>query len=189
MRYKMLSITIIFITGTIFVLSGILQIAHVAQQRGWATAKGELIRAALRNSSQNGQLTYVVAAEYSYIVEGKEYIGDRISTDYAATPDRARHEFVKEEIKAAQQLTVWYDPSNPSNCLLVRSTGVRAKLPIYFGLILLSAIPAVYLFLSSLQESNTSNLDRLVASIRDNNVTVHPKNNAIDNSDDVPPER
>jgi hypothetical protein len=184
----MLSITIICIAGAIFVLSGALQLAYVAKQRKWSASKGELIRADIRNSIQNGHSTYFVAVEYSYIVGGKEFTGDRVSTDYAASSDRARHELIKKSIEAVHHLKVWYDPSNPSSSVLVGSTGVRARLPIFFGLILLSSVPAVYCFLSSLQESSTSNLDRIARLIHDNSVNNPARNSTIDTIDDNPPD-
>ncbi|WP_406693858.1 DUF3592 domain-containing protein [Singulisphaera sp. Ch08] len=89
--------------------------------KGWPTARGTMIELAMKRhqpGTERGNF-YRVTARYTYAVEGKRYEGTRIAFGYMMSGDRDEHAGIYRRLKASREVSVRYDPSNPTRSCLI----------------------------------------------------------------------
>jgi hypothetical protein len=94
----------------------------------WATAAGQIETVRIDTSYDNVsnteivQDTYVPKVDYSYTVEGKQYVGTRINfvRQHYARENKAKAVVANYTMGAAVMIA--YDPADPQNSVLDRST-------------------------------------------------------------------
>jgi len=112
-----------------------------ASQR-WLPATGTIIMATVtslgKSSSGKDDAGFTPSFQYRYIVDGREYLGEKISQRIVVYRDeKSAQEFVKE-FPAGQDITIFYEKGNPSNALLELPSHQINKL--YIGLAVLLTI-------------------------------------------------
>ncbi|AUM12284.1 DUF3592 domain-containing protein [Ketobacter alkanivorans] len=87
------------------------------------------------------QKEYVVSVSYKYVVEGKEYVGNRLSPWAFVTNNNARF-ILKSQLNSicrgsSGKITVYYDPEKPHKSFLIKPglfgksvTGLLAIMPL-----------------------------------------------------------
>jgi len=100
----------------------------------WPSTKGELIDISVREfgfSFAPSQKRYVAVAAYKYVVDGREYIGKRLSPWLFMTNNNASL-ILKNQINSIFHhsdgaVTVYYNLRNPNKCYLIKP-GLYGKL-------------------------------------------------------------
>jgi len=108
----------------------------------WLQAGGTIIMATVTSLGKSGSgkddAGFTPSFQYRYIVDGKEYLGEKISQRIVVYRDeKSAQEFVKE-FPAGQDVTVYYEKNNPSSALLELPVHQINKL--YVGLAVLLTI-------------------------------------------------
>lgn len=123
--------------GTLISLSSGESIYLGHQSHSWAKTKGEIMSFRVFETEDN----WYYDISYKYVVNNKDYIGDRIY--FSAVASISEGEAIVFENKYALPGTVvdvYYDPDNPS--LAVLETGANSRLTLILGvLMILFSIP------------------------------------------------
>lgn len=135
-------------------LSGIIGLYRMIRSKKWKLTIGRIINAEIKymdfNSDGQTSTKLVMAKEYSYTVNGKDYISNQnyasdslYSKDFKAFNKREQYasdlNFInsEKEIKAliGTDARVYYDPKKPQRACLVPQVNNEIFLPIFMGLI------------------------------------------------------
>ncbi|PKQ65799.1 hypothetical protein BZG02_01990 [Labilibaculum filiforme] len=131
----------VFIIGGWFFYENISQtlVEEANASKSWPTVQGTVTSATIHTSISDGTKMYNSDIIYTYLVEGKEYLGTRISTTDGSTSNSSS---VKKEIQKyaeGRTVTVHYDPEFPDASLLEAGPNIFTYLisygPLLFCLI------------------------------------------------------
>jgi hypothetical protein len=98
------------------------------ESQGWASTIGTIVESRLGQSTNYSgdapTVSYSPVVEYTYSVLGQAYTGERITFGMTEASSRsARAKEVLNRYPAGEQVTVHYDPNNPSEAVLERRAG------------------------------------------------------------------
>ncbi len=125
--------------GGLFVFA-ILTFAECQASQKWSAVQGKVESAGVdvtvgRSGQGRRMVEHSASVVYHYTVQGKEYIGSQIAfgprENYASAARALARPYSPD-----QQVTVYYDPNNPSNAVLQREVVFGAYLHLAFGLAL-----------------------------------------------------
>lgn len=146
--------------GAALSLFGVFFLRTALASYGWPSAPGivQAINASLYRSEYNGaRRTYVYEVTYGYEVDEITYTGDRYSLGEGSTAssqyDTAREakQAGTEAYPLGSEITVYYDPQNPTETVLKRGPNIGTSAPLLMGLFFL---PCGVLFLKILPRLN-----------------------------------
>jgi hypothetical protein len=143
-----------YIIGIVITLFGIWMIYRALAPRiksrqaaAWPTTQAEILESTVeedraRSATGKANIAFVPFVSYRYVVDGKQYDGNRI------TVARAGYDFldasnIREQFKEGEKIPVHYNPANPGDSILKPSAtvGMFSRIPGIFvtlvGLILL----------------------------------------------------
>lgn len=130
--------TIFLVVGGPSVLYAVVSVFRGLSTYAWRRADGVLANSRVEESPAMYGNSYRPRATYSYMVDGKTYLGTRIyfgDDVYWNSPGAA--ERMLSKISDTPSLTVYYEASNPSESVLLR--GVRARAILMMAMALLFA--------------------------------------------------
>lgn len=113
-----------------------------ARMASWAETQGVLSQAQLISNRSSKSTTYSVEAEYRYGVEGRDYRGSRVDigsgSDNIGDYQQELGNRLRMALQNGQRVSVWYDPDNPDDAVLVRDLrfgllGFQSIFVILFG--------------------------------------------------------
>ena len=98
------------------------------ESRGWASTFGTIVESRLGQSTNFGQdgptVSYYPIIKYEYSIGGQPFTGEKITFGLTETTARsAKAEQVLDTYPVDKQVTVYYDPNNPSDTVLERRAG------------------------------------------------------------------
>src|SRR5512144_1174356 len=98
------------------------------ESHGWASTPGTVLEARLGQSTNYGQdgptVSYYPVIKYEYSVGGQLFSGEKITFGLTEAASRsAKAEQVLDKYPVDRQVTVYYDPNNPSDAVLERRAG------------------------------------------------------------------
>lgn len=109
--------------------------AHRA--RSWQATTARVVSSTVKShSSSKGGTTYSPKVCYTYSIDGVSYTSDRYSTFGISTSDYAAQKEKARQYRPGQEITIYYDPSNPSESVIERVTSVPFFLVGFFGIFL-----------------------------------------------------
>jgi hypothetical protein len=98
------------------------------ESHGWASTLGTVVASRLGQSTNYGQdgptVSYYPVIKYEYTIGGQSFAGEKITfgpTETAARSAKAGQ--VLDAYPVDKQVTVYYDPNNPSDAVLERRAG------------------------------------------------------------------
>lgn len=124
--------------GLILVLVGVLSFWNSLASSRWPTATGEIIESSV-NCWGDGDVPaarHQAKIVYRYTVRGQEYEGGRISFREPENPVKSRPEHPDELVSrypVRKNVTVFYDPRDPSFAVLEPGAGAAAYAPVVMG--------------------------------------------------------
>jgi hypothetical protein len=98
--------------------------------RQWPSAEGMIVRSSVKKVEgvhynrllrrNEPETAYYPDVEYKFTVKGTGYVGNRLSTVLSGSerPDAAVVKIILDTYPVGKHVRVFYDPQNPSNCLL-----------------------------------------------------------------------
>ncbi|WP_205877789.1 DUF3592 domain-containing protein [Mycobacterium camsae] len=111
------------VIGVVLLLKGVRAMARDKPGRGWPSAPGRVTNSQI-TLGQNSRLV----VEYRYEVDGVSYEGDVLHAP-KSTRSLADNEALWEQYPVGEQVTVNYDPANPSTAVLLLGTH-SARVPV-----------------------------------------------------------
>jgi hypothetical protein len=118
----------------------------------WPTVNGQVVESKVieepaRNAMGNVNNTYLIVAKYQYSVGGKQYEGERVAFGSPAF-NYLTASNIKDQFAEGKEVPVYYNPSNPEECVLAPKTtvGMPSRIPGIFLLIIGVAIPLIAIF-------------------------------------------
>jgi hypothetical protein len=118
---------IILVIGLVVLIIFGRNILQGQKSRSWPTVSGTILQSSLEVHHQTDDdgstsTTYGVMVSYQYSVSGQEFVGNRRTFSNVRTGSRRRAEALLARYPQGGQVDVFYDPQDPSTCVL--ETGV-----------------------------------------------------------------
>ena len=143
-----LFLCVLWFAGFGMLMYGVWTLLKSNSVKSWPETTGKVMSVKLVESGRKG--SRMVAAEYSYVVDSREYIGQRIAFGYASSNQEGVHEALFEKLRSAKSVVVQYDPNNYSISALSYGMNSSIRLVLIFSimfLVLVSGVIAmVYIF-------------------------------------------
>ena len=130
----------VFTGGALAFLCGCFELYDAFDSKKWPSTKADIHPITITIAPKGN---HALNLEYSYQVEGKTYLGNRISFDsrLSTTDSISIEKWVKENIKLPE-MNVYYQPDHPGNAVLFNGVSFGS----YFGII----IGIVFMFFGSI---------------------------------------
>jgi hypothetical protein len=123
--------------GSIFGIIGLLVIGYysfrlIRINTVFKQATCTLVSKNLKVSSDSDGTTYKPEFTYNFTVDGRQYTGTVYEpVNHSSSQNRAQNELNKYQV--GRTYTCWYDPLNPTDCVLTKNTGWSILFPVIFG--------------------------------------------------------
>lgn len=115
--------------------------------KDWPTAQGVIARSGLSRVKLLNEEKYQADVKYHFQVNGRDYSGTRISfMSTTGSSEKAQYALI-EPYPVGAEVTVYYDPDDPSSSILVPGSGSLVTRIIFYAIPLLLAGFGVFLFL------------------------------------------
>ncbi|MBN2533018.1 MAG: DUF3592 domain-containing protein [Spirochaetales bacterium] len=146
-KFIFLVVGIIFLCIVIFVHTSSLQTFS------WEITDGLILSASIiQRLDSDNQIEYYPEVSYSYSIEGKEYRSTRISLFQVGNGTKSEAATIVNRYPTGKNITVYYDPQNPGNAVLVRGISPFVMTILYILVVIVLAagiIAAIMVPLSS----------------------------------------
>ncbi len=141
----------------ICVMAGLVSLGYAVYQRirlqasaDWLQSPGTITKSELIRSDTSDSVEYSVAVLYDYVANGSRYTGNRIEFGRRGFARKKRAEAELERYPVNCAVTVYFNPDQPDDCVLVRSVPYNTMyfvlgilmLAVAFGIVVFSAIRA-----------------------------------------------
>ena len=151
-QYRIISAFMIFIilAGCALFTFGVFFVIEASASRDWPSVQGEVESVYVRRtrdnrSSTQGSYSYHFEVTYNYLVNDITYISDRYSlgdgstaSSRYSTDDEARAD-ARETYPTGSEITVYYDPADPSSAVLNPGLNWGTLVPLLLGLFFILA--------------------------------------------------
>lgn len=145
MKPKWILATIFTIILLGFFSVGLFQVYRWARLFSYEETEGIVIGKNLKKAfvSQSGVGEFVPEIYYSFSVNGMEYKGNKFILQYISKKNEAKHglkrwaQSILDEYEVGDKVLLYYNPSNPKECVLSRKLGWLVLLPVIFPALLL----------------------------------------------------
>jgi len=149
--------------GAITLYLGIQSFNKARASTNWPEAEGKIISSSVeshtsektgssrdRSRSRGGTTTtttYKAEVFYEYTVDGKTYNGNRVAYGNVSTSSPSRARRIVDRYPEGKEISVYYQPDDPEECLLEPGMKLQTLFLPGFGLIFLCAGVAMFIFL------------------------------------------
>ena len=118
----MAQIVFVGLVGLALFLVGLRQVRKSRDARDWPRSAGTIISAAIRStqSADPESASLYLALEYRFQVAGQNFMGQKICPVEQLYTSTKQAQAALATYPAGSQVEVFYDPQNPSNCILKR---------------------------------------------------------------------
>lgn len=129
------------VTGIIALIWGGLIVQNASVSSDWPSVKGEITKSKVekktervkKNDRWQTKTTFWAGVQYSYSVDGTEFVGGKISFgDYGGEQEHARQ--IVKRFKKGKAVDVYYDPEEPKTAVLEPGTSNSSYLVLGIGL-------------------------------------------------------
>ena len=116
-------VLVAIIIGLVLVISGRQVRRRAAEVKHWPETNGRILRSKIVDIKAKTRMIYQVTATYEYRVNGQIYQSQRIdpSDRWRAVNSRAIAEQEYRKYQPGQQVSVYYNPTQPEEAVLDRS--------------------------------------------------------------------
>jgi hypothetical protein len=84
----------------------------------WPTAEAQVLSCELVDNSAEGVASFEVRAQYSYTIDGREYVSEKIHPGYGSSSAEGHHVLFRK-MKSASRVLVYYNAETPSESYLI----------------------------------------------------------------------
>jgi hypothetical protein len=147
------SLNILFFSGVGFLLlnRSLRDYSNDKRSQSWPKVKGYVEHCELVDISDVDSYCWKVELQYSYIIDGNAYTGNRIGFGYAGSGFHKYHKAIYDKYVNSESIDIIFDPNNPSVSVAEtgfnRSNFIMLALAIFF---LVFIIIFTFLMVSSL---------------------------------------
>lgn len=128
-----LFISVFFAVGFGMVGYGLYSLRTSTLAKSWPTVEGKIVSCDLKESSDSESTTYQVQVKYSYTVDDRSFMGDRIAFGYGGSSGRTAHQEIADRLSAAKTVLVRYDPANAARSVLSYGLNRSTLFVLIFG--------------------------------------------------------
>jgi hypothetical protein len=132
MRISVLLIVFFYVISLLVLWEAIKQIRRAYQVRTWPTTDAHLTRCELVTTRDEEDTWYQVSVNYSYELNGVQYVGDTLTIDDTPTYNRARQEQTLQKVRSMAQFVICYHPDMP---------GTSAVFPVANATLIMAFLP------------------------------------------------
>ena len=110
------------------IVYGVNMLIKEKASRSWPVCQGTVISSDIEqeskiDSSKKKTVNYRACVVYSYSVNGKTFISNRIAFETYSTSQKRKALTIVNRYPAGEIITVYYDPANPNSAILEKGTG------------------------------------------------------------------
>ena len=120
------------------IVYGVNMLIKEKASRSWPVCQGTVISSDIEQESKidsykKKTVNYRACVVYSYSVNGKTFISNRIAFETYSTPQKGKALAIANRYPADKTITVYYDPADPNSAVLEKGTGNAAYVVIVVG--------------------------------------------------------
>lgn len=116
----------------------------------WPAVKGKMTYARAVPTTVNKKQEYRLSVKYRYTVDGKFYIGERVTASDNYQKTRSSANDVLKKYPVGGEVSVYYNPANPGSSVL--KTGVNKNVSLPLGIAAICFLLAVAIIVSELKK-------------------------------------
>ncbi len=115
---------IALVAGSPALAMGLIDKFHKARKSDdWAEAEATITESKVIKKKLGGDTAYAPEVAYTFEVNGKKYQGSRIALAASDSRSQATASQLAQKYSEGTHHPVYYDPSNPQNCVLEKGAG------------------------------------------------------------------
>ncbi|MBF0407852.1 MAG: DUF3592 domain-containing protein [Candidatus Riflebacteria bacterium] len=139
-----------FIVGLTIIIYGAFLIYKAKISEKWPKIKGEITKLEIIKKTKKKSVSYRPSIEYKYLVNNSNYVGNRISFWDLSSSDKSEIENSLRTFDTKKAVEVYYNPSSPSDSVLLPGTNWGVWQPFFGGFIvwLIALVVFFYEFLA-----------------------------------------
>ena len=142
------------LAGAIALYFGLQSLIRSGQSTEWPTAKGIVKLSKVDYSrSKDGPGTYKANVQYDFIVNGTSFHGDEVAYGDFGSSDSSRAHKISNKYPEGKEVTVYYLPEDPYECVLEPGMKAQAWFLAAFGFLFFIVGTAMFVFLPKLMNS------------------------------------
>ena len=143
------------LVGAITLYFGFQNVIRSKQSTEWPTVKGVVKHSSVDYSrSDKGSGTYQANVQYEFTIDGTEYVGDEVAYGDFGSSDSSRAHKISRKYPVGKEVTVFYLPEDPYECVLEPGLKMQAWFLPGFGMIFFVVGTAMFIFLPKLMKSS-----------------------------------
>ena len=112
-------LSMLIIGGLVFIVFGIVQLIEARVSLSWATCEGIVTHSEVKKSSGRRGSAYSANIRYDYVVDGKQYTGNRYRFVPINTSNSRPAQKTVDEYPIGFVVKVYYSPNMPEKSVLV----------------------------------------------------------------------
>ena len=122
-------ISVILVTGLVLILNRYKDVSEGIASREWPATTGKVVSQEIQSykiySDDGGTTLYRVVINYEFHVYGYLYRGTRLRIGKGGYEDQSDASDALERLIDGSQCKVFYNPSDPNNCTLIKGARVQ----------------------------------------------------------------
>ena len=139
------------LAGAVALYFGLQNLIRSGQSTDWPTTKGIVKQSTVDYSrSSDGPGTYKANVQYYFIVDGTDYVGDEVAYGDFGSSDSSRAHRISNKYPEGKEVTVYYLPEDPYECVLEPGMKAQAWFLPAFGMVFFTVGTAMFIFLPKL---------------------------------------
>ena len=137
----MIGFIIVLVIGLVVLVKFGRDILLGQKSRSWPKISGTILQSSLEahhhtDDDGSSSTNYGVLVSYKYSVSGQEFEGNRRTFSDVRTGSRRRTEALLARYPQGGQVDVYYDPQDPSSCVLETGVGGSTYVLLVFAVVL-----------------------------------------------------
>jgi hypothetical protein len=139
---------VLILVGIGLTFTGIYSIVEASKSKRWPSAPGAISKSEVKETRWGDVVEFSTDIEYTYTVGDKHYLASRVTWAPENLSDIKKEEVIKKvlDYPAGKQVTVFYDPVDPTIAVLDGSLTLRVHIPWIIGLLLIATGFGLYYF-------------------------------------------
>lgn len=127
---------IFVVAGIAGLYFGVKAISKAKESLDWPAVKGKIISSSVERSTRREstrrskgrsrtRIYYHANISYEYSVDGKDYEGSQVRFGGTSSQNSGRVNSIVKEFPAGKEISVYYEPENPSESILIKGVNPR----------------------------------------------------------------
>ena len=147
-----------FLAGLGMLVFGVLNLIKAKESEEWEGVDGVITSSEISEHRGEDSTTYGADVTYTYRIKGKEYEGDSVTVSEMSTSNYGRAQKIVAQYPKGDDVTVYYDSSDPSDSVLERGISGGSWISPGVGLAFLIITLLVFIALGKGDKKKSKNL-------------------------------